>query len=240
MAGMTSDLMVSPNLSVDQAAALLAHDPAQAEEWARATLKQRPTDPRVLLILGSARRRRGDPQAAYRVLAPLAQSHPKAAHTHYELGATLAALGRSAEAIAVLRRTTTLNPDLPEAWRALGEQLFREGDASAAEAAFAQQFRASVRNPALKNAAKALSLGHVSEAENELRAYLIAHPNDREALHLLGDALIHLGPSSAAEVALRYCLELDALQDGARFTYADALLHQQKGAEALFQAEYLL
>ena len=41
-------------LSVEQAAALLAHDPAQAGEWARAALKQRPNDPRILLILGSA------------------------------------------------------------------------------------------------------------------------------------------------------------------------------------------
>ena len=170
----------------------------------------------------------------------MAQSHPRAAHTHYELGATLVALGKTAEAIAVLRRTTTLNPDLPEAWRVLGEQLFREGEAIAAEEAFAQQFRASVRNPALKNAAKALSLGHLTEAESELRAYLTTHPDDREALHLMGSALIRLGRSAAAEVALRHCLELDASQDGARFTYADALLHQQKGAEALRQAERLL
>ena len=227
-------------LSVEQAAALLAQDPARAEEWARAALKQQPDDPRVLLILGSAHRRLGDPEAAYRVLAPLAQSHPRAAHTHYELGATLVALGHTAEAIAVLRRTTMLNPDLPEAWRALGEQLFREGEASAAEEAFAQQFRASVRNPALRTAAKALSLGHLTEAENELRAYLTAHPNDREASHLMGAALIRLGRSAAAEVALRHCLELDANQDGARFAYADALLHQQKGAEALLQAQHLL
>ena len=47
-------------LSAKQAAAALTHDPAQAEEWARSALKLRPTDPTALLILGSARRRRGD------------------------------------------------------------------------------------------------------------------------------------------------------------------------------------
>ena len=73
-----------------------------------------------------------------------------------------------------------------------------------------------------------------------MRVYLTAHPDDREALHLMGATLIRLGRSAAAEVALRHCLELDASQDGARFTYADALLHQQKGAEALRQTERLL
>jgi len=55
---------------VEQTAALLAHDPAKAETQARAILKIVPDDPRALLILGSARRRQGDPVAAYRVLAP--------------------------------------------------------------------------------------------------------------------------------------------------------------------------
>jgi predicted Zn-dependent protease len=236
----TSDPKVLAVLTVEQAAGLLAHDPARAEEWARATLKSRPSDPRVLLILGSARRRQGDPEAAHRLLAPLARSHPKAAHTHYELGATFVALGKTAEAIAALGVATTINPDLQEAWRLLGEQLFREGETARAEAAFAEQLRASVQNPALKGAAKALSLGRVREAESELRAYLTARPDDREALQLIGEALIRLGRSAAAEVALRYCLELDASQDGARFVYASALLHQQKGDEALPHAEHLL
>jgi len=227
-------------LSAEQAAAALAHDPAQAEDWARSALKLRPTDPTALLILGSARRRRGDPQSAYSVLAPLAASHPRAVHTHFELGATLAALGRTAEAIAVLRRTTALNPDLPEAWRALSEQLFREGDISAAAAASAEQLRASIRNYALRPAARALSAGKLAQAESELRAHLAAHPDDKEALQLMGDALKRLGRFSAAETELKHCLELDSGRDGARFAYAEVLLHQQKAAEALPQAELLL
>jgi predicted Zn-dependent protease len=226
--------------SLEQAAALLAHDPAQAEEKARAILKTKPNDPTASLILGSARRRQGDPTAAYRVLAPLAKSYPKAANTHYELGATLADLGRAPEAIAALRHATTLKADLPEAWRVLGEQLFQEGEIAAAEEAFAENLCVSIRNPALKSAARALSRGRLAEAEKDLRAHLSAHPDDIEALRLMGETLVGLGRYPDAEVVLAFCLERNASLDGARFTYAEALIHQQKGAEAFRQAEHLL
>jgi len=225
---------------VEQTAALLAHDPAKAETQARAILKIVPDDPRALLILGSARRRQGDPVAAYRVLAPLAKAYPKAANTHYELGATLADLGRAAEAIVALRHAVTLNPDLPEPWRALGEQLFQEGDITAAEAAFTGFLCVSIQNPALKDAAKLLWRGRLTEAESALRAYLSARPNDAEALRLMGETLVRLGRYPDAEVILALCLKLDPAQDGARLCYADALFRQQKAVEARLQAEQLL
>jgi len=226
--------------SLEHIAALLAHDPAHAEEQARELLKRMPGDPRALLIVGSARRRRGDAAAAHRVLAPLAKSYPRAANTHYELGATLAALGRTREAIAALRHATALNSDLPEAWRVMGELLFQEGEIASAEAAFAEQLCASVQNPALKGPAKAMSQGRLDEAESQLRLYLTAHPDDTAALHLMGETLVRLGRYADAEILLAFCLELDASQDGARFAYADALFRQQKAGDAIVQAEHLL
>lgn len=225
---------------VEQAAALLAHDPAKAEAQARAILQAAPDDPRALLILGSARRRQGDPAMAHRVLAPLAKAYPKAANTHYELGATLAALGRPAEAIVALRQAVTLNPDQPEPWRALGEQLFREGEISAAEAAFAGLLCVSIQNPVLKDAAKLLWRGRVDDAEQSLRDYLITRPNDIEALRLMGETLMRKGRHADAETLLAHCLELDANQDDARLSYAGALFNQQKAEEAARQAEQLL
>jgi tetratricopeptide (TPR) repeat protein len=226
--------------SIETAAAALATDPAKAELQARAILRIAPTDPRALLILGSARRRQRDPEAAYRLLAPLAKAHPRAANTHYELGATLAALGRTAEAIAALQHATALNPDHPEAWRTLGETLFDAGEISASEAAFARLLCVSIQNPQLKTAALALSQDRPLDAETQLRAYLVAHPDDVEALRLMGNTLLRLGRYVDAEILLAHCLKLDPGQDGARFFYADALFRQQKGAEALAQAERLL
>jgi tetratricopeptide (TPR) repeat protein len=223
-----------------QAATLLATDAAKAEVRARALLKAKPGDPAALLILASARRRQNDPADAHRILAPLAKAYPKAANTHYELGATLAALGKPAEAIAALRHATGLNPGLADAWRLLGEQLFGEGEIAAAEAAFAEHLVAAVQNPALKPAAKTLSQGLPGEAEKAVRPYLMAQPNDTEALRLMGETLLRLGRHSDAEILLAHCLALDSGQDGARFSYAEALFRQQKAVQAIPQAEHLL
>jgi len=226
--------------SLAQAATLLATDAAQAEAQARALLKARPNEPAALLILGSARRRQDDPAGAERILAPLARAHPRAANTHYELGATLAALGKPQEAIAALRHATALNPGLPEAWRLLGEQLFRAGEAIAAEAAFAEHLCASVQNPALNPAATALARGLPGEAETALRPYLMAQPNDSEALRLMAEARLRQERNSDAEILLAHALELSPGDDGVRFRYAESLFRQQKAAQAIPLAEHLL
>jgi tetratricopeptide (TPR) repeat protein len=223
-----------------QAATLLATDPEQAQARAHVILKAKPNDPAALLILASAHRRQGDAKAAQRILTPLAKAYPRAANTHYELGAAFAALGKTADAMASLRHATSLNPAPPDAWRLLGELLFGEGDIVGAEAAFAEHLAASVQNPALKPAARALSCGLPGEAEQSLRAYLTGHPSDIEALRLMGEALLRLGRYADAEVILCHCLDLDAGQDGARFSYAEALFRQQKAVPAISQAEKLL
>jgi tetratricopeptide (TPR) repeat protein len=223
-----------------QAATLLATDPVAAEMRVRAILKAKPNDPAALLILASARRRQDDPAGAYKILAPLAKAYPKAANTQYELGATLAALGKPTQAIAALRHATNLNPAQAEAWGLLGAQLFGEGEITGAEAAFAEQLARSVQNPALQPAARALSRGRVLEAEKILRTHLLRHPNEPEALRLMGETLLRLGRYPDAEVLLAHCLALDPGQDGARFSYAEALFRQQKAVQAIPLAEQLL
>jgi len=225
---------------LDQAAALLATDPRLAGQQAKAILAIAPTDPRVLLILGSAHRRLGDDKAALAVLAPLAKAYPRAALTQYEYGATLLALGRSAEAAAALRAAVALNRDLPEAWRALGDLLFEAGDVAGAERAFAEHGRAMVRDPRLKPAAEALLEGRLAEAEESLRDHIIAHPTDLTALPILAEVFTRLGRFGDAETLLARYLGVDPSQDGARFSYASALFQQQKAALALPHIELLL
>src|SRR5471032_3129675 len=104
----------SLSAAVARASELLATDPALAERQAKAILKVVPTDPRAVLILGAARRRQGEFAAARVILAPLARAHPRAAHTHYELGLALGALGETGPAIAALRHAVALQRDLAE------------------------------------------------------------------------------------------------------------------------------
>jgi tetratricopeptide (TPR) repeat protein len=182
----------------------------------------------------------GDPAAALAILVPLAKAYPRAAHTQYELGASRAARGQTAAAIEALRQAVSLNRDLAEAWRVLGDQLFIVGDGPGAERAFAEHQRATIRDPALKDAAENLAAGLLSSAEDRLRAHLLARPNDVTALRLMAEVLARLERHGDAEILLAHALALDPAHDGARFAYATALFHQQKAAEALPHVERLL
>jgi tetratricopeptide (TPR) repeat protein len=230
----------SPAAIVARAAALLASDPDQARREAEAILRLAPNDPRALLILASARRRLGDAAGARAVLAPLAKAYPNAATTQYELGLTLADLGEAAPAAAALRTAVSLNRDLADAWRALGDLKFKAGEVAAAEAAFAEHRRAAVTDPALKGVAEALFADRVAEAEGQLRAHLARHLADAAATRMLAEIYLSQNRYGDAEILFARALELDPGHDGARFGYADALFRQQKASEALVEVERLL
>ena len=228
------------NAAAARAAALLATDPALAGREAESILKVARNDPRALLVLGSARRRLGDPKGAHAILAPLAAAYPRAALTQYELGLTLAELGEGRSAVEALRGATRLNRDLADAWRALGEALFQLGDAMGAEAAFAEYARAAVTDPALKPAAAALFEGRLDAAEDLLRAHLLSHITDAAAMKMLAEVRLRQERYKDAETLLARGLELDPASDAARFSYAQALFRQQKAGPATEQLESLL
>jgi tetratricopeptide (TPR) repeat protein len=225
---------------VERASALLATDPVEAERLGRQALASAPADPRARLIVGSARRRRSDPSAALAILAPLAAAYPNAANTQYELGLTLAALGRSAEAVAALRRAVGLQRDMAKAWRALADQLFAMGEPEAAEQAYAEHSRAAVQDPALRPAADAIFQGRLEDASRLLRAYIRGRPGDTDALRMLAETFVRRELHAEAEVLLRRCLELEPDFEPARFGLAEALFRQQKGAAALVEIERLM
>ena len=226
--------------AVNHAATLLAADPTRAQIEAEAILKAAPGDPRTLLILASARRRQGDAAAAHDLLAPLARAYPRAARTQYELGLVLADLGEEAAATAALRQAVALNHDLPEAWRALGDRLFKAGDVSGAEAAYAEHERTSILDSALRPAADALFAGDPIDAEHRLRAHLLNYPDDANALRLLAEAFLRQDRLDEAEFLFAQCLERDPGHDGTRFSYAMALFRRQAAAEALEQMQQLI
>ncbi|HXA37624.1 MAG TPA: sulfotransferase [Phenylobacterium sp.] len=230
----------SPAAIIARAAALLASDPAQARRDAEAILRRAPRDPRALLILGSARRRLGDAAGARAVLAPLAKAYPRAANTQYELGLTLADLGEAAAGAQALRNAVSLNRDLAEAWRALGDLRFKAGEVAEADAAYAEHRRAAVTDPALKGAAEALFAGRVAEAETLLRAHLTRHLDDAAATRMLAEVYLQQARYGDAEILFARALDLDPSHDGARFGYADALFRQQKASQALVEVERLM
>jgi tetratricopeptide (TPR) repeat protein len=230
----------SLSFALERARALLERDPLLAKRQAEEILAVVPGEPRAILIQGAARRAAGDPRGAREVLEPLAAAQPRAASVHYELGQCLAALGEAEAAIAALRRATALKPDMPEAWRALGDQLTLGGDASGADAAYAQHIRASVRDPVLMQAAVALCEDRLAVAEHLLREHLKRNPTDVAALRMLAELGTRLGRYGDAEAMLARCLELSPSFTGARHNYAIVLYRQQKSAEAIPHIEALL
>jgi predicted Zn-dependent protease len=230
----------SVEVALTHAARLLERDPALAAEQAGEILKAAPGHPGATLILGIARRTGGDAAAALEVLRPLAESQPRWAATHYELGLTLGALGRGEEAAAALRRSVQLNPELPDAWRALADHLTAIGDEAGAEAARARFLKASVRDPRLLAAGAALCENRIPEAEALLRGHLRERPTDIAAMRMLAEVAARLGRYQDAESLLASCLELAPAFHGARHNYAVALFRQGNHAAALREVETLL
>jgi tetratricopeptide (TPR) repeat protein len=226
--------------ALEHASKLLRSRPDLAERQAGEILAVVPDDPRAKLILGSARRRLGDATAARTVLEPLARTQPRSADTHHELGLTLAALGEGEPAIGALRRAVTLKRDMPDAWRALGDQLSLAGDGEGADLAYAEHIRASVNDPLLMKAAEALCDGELAVVERLLRSHLEVFPTDVAAMRMLAEAGTRLGRYGDAEALLARCLELAPSFTGARHNYAVVLHRQQKSAQALVHVERLL
>jgi tetratricopeptide (TPR) repeat protein len=223
-----------------RAAALLAHDPVSAGREAGALLQVAPQDPRARLIMASALRRQGDPDAAYAILATLALAFPNAARTQYELGLTALATGRHEAGVAALRRAVQCNPGLTEAWTALGDHLFRIGDRTAADLAFAELERHAITDPALRRAADARFAGDLDLAERLLVAHLGKAAHDFDALRMLGELRLKRGQLPEAETLLGHCVALDPAHDGVRFSYALVLFRRQSGEAALAQLSPLL
>jgi tetratricopeptide (TPR) repeat protein len=227
-------------VALAHAVQLLERDPALAAEQATEILKVVPHHPHATLVLAVARRSGGDPPGALALLAPMLKAHARWANLHYELGLTFGALGRGEEAVAALRQAVQLNPEAPEAWRALADHLAAVGEERGAEAARARLLKTSTRDPRLLAAGAALCENRIPEAETLLRRHLTEHPTDVAALRMLAEVAGRIGRYRDAENLLERCLELSPGFLGARQNYAVALHRQGKHTAALEQIERLL
>jgi tetratricopeptide (TPR) repeat protein len=156
------------------------------------------------------------------------------------LGLALGHLGQGEEAIAALRRAVALKPQIPDAWRALGDHYTALEMREAADEAFAQHLRHSTHDPKLMGAALALSENRIPEAEAQLREHLKRHPTDVLAIRMLAEVAARIGRTLDAENLLRRCVELAPGFRMARQNYAMVLHRQNKWGEALREVEQLL
>jgi len=227
-------------VALAHATRLLQTDAELAAEQASEILVAVPGHPLATLVLGIARRLGGDAQSALEILEPLAHSQPKWGAAFYELALALGNLGRGEAAVEALRRAVELNPDLPDAWRALGDQLTALDELDGADAAYARHIKASTQDPRLLVPAAALCENRIAVAEALLRQHLQLHPTDVAAIRMLAEVAARLSRYGDAEKLLVRCLELAPSFVPARHNYAIVLHRQGKAAEALEQIKLLL
>ena len=137
----------TPKATLTRLEAMLIREPARAEFEAQALLRRGPGNGRAALVLGTARRRRGDLVGAARALVALAKAHPRMVEAQLELAVVLLALGEHDSGAERLGHAVDLDPALAEAWLedavasdpsdttlrlALADALYRQGKPAAA------------------------------------------------------------------------------------------------------------
>src|SRR5882757_6633859 len=218
---------------------LLESNPALAAEQAGEILKVVPDHPMATLLLAVAQRMMGDIAPASTLLEGLAAKQPNWAAAHYELGIVLGEAQQRDAALAAFRRAVALKPDMPDAWREIGDQLTFRGDREGADAAYARHIKASTRDPRLMSAALALCENQIPQAELLLREHLKSFPTDVAAIRMFAEVAGRLGRYQDAENLLARCLELAPGFNAARYNYAMALYRLNKSVAALQQIDIL-
>lgn len=189
---------VAPAVALVHARALLATAPDTAERQAREVLRVLPDDARAVAIIGSARRRQGDMQAARELLSLVATRRPDMTHACQEFAEVQAALGQTDAALAVLRQSARHGG---MDWQRAADAFLLAAEDEAALRADAEFVRGLAR-PAdmdLIAGADALRMGRPADAAVLLRGHLGRAPADGLALALLAGAALALGHREDAE-----------------------------------------
>src|SRR6201986_5143921 len=144
-----------------------------------------PNERDVLLPTASSLRHLGRLSEALDLLARLEILPPRFSRLHQERGLCHVARKDAPKAIDALLYAVNINPALPMSWRML-EGVYRlSGDAANAETAAAHVATLKALPPEVVTATSLFSDGDLAPAEQIIRAYLLRHGKDAEAMRLL-------------------------------------------------------
>ncbi len=215
-------------------------DPALAEQQAREILKPFPNEINALALLGAALRVQRKFEPALETLEKAIKRDPGLGLARQEIGMTLLAVGRGAEAVSHLRKAAKLLPESPVAWKALADALTAQGEAEESRKARRRLLAVTVKNPELIRAADFLYEGRLAKAEAICREVLQEDPIDVSAIRMLADIGIRLNQLEDSQKLLERCLELAPDFHLARNDYANLLRKRQQYEASLAQLEQLL
>jgi tetratricopeptide (TPR) repeat protein len=205
-----------------------------------AALSAAPGNRDALLFVAIAQRCVGRIDAALESLATLERLFPRFGRLYEERGHCFVALRQAPQAIDELLRAVALNNALPGSWRTL-EGLYRmTGQAGQAALAASQVATLAKIPPQIVTATGLFQDGDLDVAESMVRAYLLQHGDQIEAMRLLARIGIARNVFDDAELLLAAVLERAPKYRAARKEYAEALLELHRYADAQREFERLM
>ncbi len=170
------------------------------------------------------------------------QMVPSDAETHFVVGANVAELGFTDEAITYYRRALQIQPDYTKAHGNLGDALAKQGRFDEAISQYRQALKIDPGySHAHGNLGVAMSAkGELDEAVRHFRQALQIEPDYTEAHNSLGTVLVALGRLDEAIKHFRQALETRPHYVHARYNLGSVLRSQGKFDEAIEQFQQVL
>jgi tetratricopeptide (TPR) repeat protein len=194
----------------------------------------------ALLFVAIAQRYLGRIPDALKTLAELERHHPRFSRLHEERGQCFVFMKQAPQAIDAFLIAVNLNHALPNSWRML-EGLYRMMGQETDRATAESQVAALQKVPLEVVTATGLFVdGDLDVAESMVRAYLLKHGNQLEAMRLLANIGTARKVYDDAELLLRSVLELAPGYRVARKEYAEVLIALHRYQEARRHIELLL
>jgi tetratricopeptide (TPR) repeat protein len=206
----------------------------------QALLAGQPDKREALLFIAIAQRYLHRIPDALATLETLERHHPGFSRLHEERGRCFVELKQASQAIAAFSHAVTLNHALPGSWSML-EGLYRMTGQTDGMLAAANQV-ATLRKipPAVVTATGFFMDGDLEAAEPLVRAYLLKHGDQVEAMRLLARIGIARKVYDDAELLLSAVLALAPGYRAARREYAEVLVELHKYPEARCEIDRLL
>ncbi|MDE2219480.1 MAG: sulfotransferase [Gammaproteobacteria bacterium] len=216
------------------------HRFAEARELAAQMESAAPGSREILYWRAFAERHLRRTDDALATLERLARHHPGYARLHEERGHCYVARRDGARAIAAYETALGLNPALPGVWSTLSGLYGMAGDHENMRRAAREAAALRALPPEVLRANALFADGETAAAEQLVRAYLLQHGDQVEAMRLLARIGARLEVYDDAELLLRGVLELAPEHHAARQELASVLLERHKDQEARTQIERLL
>lgn len=181
---------------------------AEAETLCRAAVARNGDDVNMTALLGATLLKARKLAEAEKYLRHSIHLAPNFAKPWSDLGLLLLQSRRAEEAFRVLQQAVNLEAADGDAWFNLGKSLALIGKGKEADQAFEKSFDLNPERKALALAAEHQQLGRPDQAERMLRELLRNHPENVDALRLLGVLSLSAGRLQEAERLLRRATNL--------------------------------